>query len=76
MVYDFGFLNSVVAKNVFAIISPTINYETGHVASLPIIYISSKSPKIGNLTQANIHISKLDWDSYETSWDFKKHPLV
>ena len=71
-----GFLNSVVCKKILEIISPTLNYETGHIAILPILETQAHEERIKNLVQDNIQISMNDWDSYETSWHFKKHPLI
>lgn len=74
MKYSFGFINSCVAKKILEIISPTINYEAGHIASLPVIY-NEDNEKTQKVNQC-IELSKKDWDSFETSWDFKKHPLI
>lgn len=76
MVYDFGFLNSNVAKMILAILSPTLNYEAGHIAELPIIRDESKYSDIKCLVLNNIDLAKADWDAFETSWDFQRHPLV
>lgn len=75
MLYDFGFLNSIVSKKILSAISPTLNYEAGHIASLPVIRQNEYIPHTIELTQKNIDIGKDDWDSYETSWDFQHHPL-
>lgn len=76
MNYHFGFINSCVAKSILSMISPTLNYEAGHIASLPIIRSNTQELKVGECVKMNVKISKLDWDSYETSWDFKRSPLV
>ena len=76
MLYDFGFLNSCVAKKILEAISPTLNYEAGHVAALPVIYKQEQNEKISDLVEKCIAISKDDWDSYETSWDFKSNYLI
>lgn len=76
MLYDFGFLNSIITKILLSAISPTLNYEAGHIASLPMIREKSYFEQVRKLTSDNINISKTDWDSFETSWDFKSHPLV
>lgn len=76
MVYDFGFLNSKVAKMILAILSPTLNYEAGHIAELPIIRDESKYSGIKSLVLNNIDLAKADWDAFETSWDFQRHPLM
>ena len=74
--YIFGFLNSNVCGNILDLISPTLNYEVGHIASLPIIFDESKQNEINNLVVTNINIEKEDWDENETSWNFKSHPFV
>ena len=76
MKYHFGFINSNVAKSILAAISPTLNYEAGHIASLPVISDERQNGNIIKLVDANIESGKEDWDSYETSWDFKRNPLV
>lgn len=75
MFYDFGFINSKVAKAILAAISPTLNYEAGHIASLPVIRIS-ESGLVTSLTKENVKLSMNEWNEFETSWDFQKHPFV
>ena len=75
MKYHFGFLNSCIARIFLEAISPTINYEAGHIASLPIIS-SINNKKAILLVDKNVYLSQCDWDSFETSWDFKKHPMI
>lgn len=76
MYYDFGFINSKVALKILSAISPTLNYEAGHIASLPIIRNKTSYSEVRKLVHENISLSKTDWDSFETSWDFVRHPLV
>ena len=71
-----GFCNSVVALKIANILSPTLNYEVGHVANFPIIINKGKKQNIDTVVSSNILISQSDWDFFETSWDFKKHPLL
>ena len=73
--YIHGFCNSCVASAIANAISPTLNYEVGHIASFPII-TSTDTSEIDRLVQDNIDISKEEWDSFETSWDFKTNPLI
>ena len=68
-----GFLNSKVAQVLLSLLAPTIHYNCGAVALLPIIAV--KDDNIGLLVKKNIEISKEDWDSLETSWNFQHHPL-
>ena len=74
--YVLAFANSVVCTDILSIISPTLNYEVDHIKKLPVIIEQNYHTEIDMLVQQNIDISKEDWDSYETSWDFKRHPLI
>jgi len=74
LIFILGLCNSKVIQVILNSTAPTLNYEVGQIANLPIIHSSDEL--ISKLTNENIKISKIDWDSYETSWDFKKHPLV
>ena len=74
--YILGFINSNVAVKILNLISPTLNYEVGHILSLPIIFKESEEVIIEDLVRSNISICKKDWDSYETYWNFNKHPLL
>lgn len=66
------FCNSIVCQNLLAILSPTLNFEVGHIKSLPV----HKNIVAHKFEQALISTSKADWDSYETSWDFSSFPLL
>ena len=68
-------LNSNVAMKLLSVLSPTMNFEGGHISSLP-VRIPASQTNYYKRVDSCIHISKSDWDSYETSWDFKMHPLV
>lgn len=76
MYYHAGFLNSIVCRKLLEMISPTVNYEAGHIAVLPIIHSDVYLPRICELVAQNIDLSKADWDDFEVSWAFKKHPLA
>lgn len=71
-----AFCNSIVAMAIAKILSPTINYEVGHISNFPIIFSEIYQKNIINFSLKQIKFSKSDWDSFETSWDFKEHPLV
>ena len=58
------------------VVNPTINIQAIDVAQIPVIKETEKNDLIIRLVQSNIENSKSDWDSFETSWDFKKHPLI
>ena len=72
--YVLAFLTSIVAASITKITSPTMSFEVGQISMLPFIYQPSES--IDDLVTKTIGVSKVDWDSFETSWDFKRSPLV
>ena len=74
--YMIGFLNSSVVERLVSTLSPTLNYEGGQISSLPIIYNKYKNSNVVHFVIENINLSKFDWDSRETSWNFKRNPLL
>ena len=74
--YLMGLLNSIVTENVFKITSPTMHFNIGTTSEMPVIMDINKKQTIDTLVEENIVLSKADWDSFETSWDFERHPLV
>lgn len=74
--YLLGFLNSCVSFSFLELLSPTINLQIGDIKKLPILVSMAKVSKVKELVNESILKSVHDWDSYETSWDFKKHPMV
>jgi len=72
-----SYLNSKVLEHLIQIISPTIDYNSGQLANIPIKTSDNiVSSKIHALSRENIDISKEEWDSRETSWDFKVNQLI
>lgn len=71
-----GFLGSCVARNFLCILNPTLNYQAGNIRSLPIINDIFNHEEIEMIVKDNIVNSIKDWDAFETSWDFTKHPLL
>lgn len=74
--YLLGFMNSNVNEKILRFISPTLNYEVGHIASLPIIYDTKYMQEIEVLVKENIKLCKDEWDLYENSWNFCYNPLT
>lgn len=74
--YILGILNSKLSKKFIEEISPTLNYETGQIRNVPIIKSERKKIKIIEKIDKCIDISKEEWDSRETSWDFTKNQLI
>ncbi len=71
-----GFLNSRVVLEILACLSPTLNYEVGHICSIPVLQEVLANKEVIELARENTNISKEDWDSFEASWDFDKNPLI
>lgn len=69
-----GLCNSVYAMQVLAIVAPTINYQCGDIANIPVKLVHKEN--VEKKVSDNILLSRNDWDSLETSWDFKKHPMI
>lgn len=74
--YSLGVLNSNVANEYFKTLNTTFHYKLNDLNRIPIIQDLEKKNRVNKLVENNINASKTDWDSFETSWDFEKHPLV
>lgn len=66
-------LNSAVAKRIFGILSPTMTFEVGTVGSFPVIISQQESVPVE--LEKFVGLQKQDWDMFEISWNFEKHPL-
>lgn len=74
--YFLALCNTPVVDAYMKIIAPTINYQAGDIAKIPVIYKQECNEQVTALVKENISFSKSDWDAFETSWNFTKHPLV
>lgn len=74
--WTLGFLNCSIAADVLSMLNPTLNMQARDIKALPVLISAEHQPAINSLVDNNISISKTDWDSFETSWDFKRHPLL
>ncbi len=74
--YIQAFCNCSIAEIDLAFMSPTLNFEVGQIGQLPIIQDEDAEPTVCSLVEDSRSISKADCDSFETSWDFKRNPLV
>lgn len=72
--YIIGYLNSTVAMRLMKVIAPNLDFNSGTVVKIPFIYQANE--RVSQLVRENVSLSKADWDSFETSWDFQQHPLV
>lgn len=73
MFYVLGIMNSKIAPLLVSVIAPTTNKQPGDISKMPIV-LSDTFDKEN--VQRCISLAKKDWDSFETSWDFIKHPLI
>ncbi len=77
LLYLLALCNTKVVMKILEIIAPTINYQCGDIANIPVIVTAKESKQnIEKRVESCINISRKDWDSFETSWDFKRNPLV
>ncbi len=72
--YSMALMNSKIAGEMIQVLSPTLNFEVGNIAKIPMII--KEEEKVLSYTKKCIQISKNDWDSFETSWNYKQHPLI
>ena len=70
-----GLINSHISIVFLRYISPTLDFKPGHIIQIPLVKEIVTKEDINSLVQQNISISKQDWDSHETSWDFERNPL-
>lgn len=76
LLYVLGFLNSKISQKCIKILNPTITTQVGDMARIPVYFDEEKKKKIELLVNNSINNVKMDWDAFEISWDFKKHPLI
>lgn len=69
-----GVLNTSFIAKIAKILNPTMHFQIGDFKKLP--YLEVNTGNFSNIVQQNIAISKQDWDSHETSWDFEENPLL
>ena len=74
--YLHGACNSSVILQIASMLSPTLNFEVGQIATYPIVFDDSKRNTVIAVVEEQRASSKADWDASETSWDFCRHPLV
>ena len=76
--YVLSFLCTKLAYELLKIENPTLHFQVGNIADLPILFPSSPDirTRIESLAEECIDIAKRDWDSFETSWDFARHPFL
>lgn len=74
--YLIGLLSSNMVNDLLKSLNPTVNFQTKNIKSVPVIYDENKKDIIEEIVKENIELSKEDWNSFGTSWDFITHPLI
>lgn len=74
LLWGIGLLNSKVSNVFLKVLSPSYEYKVGHIANVPVI--CRNEDEINHIVSECILLSKEEWNSYEISWDFKRHPLI
>lgn len=74
--YVLALLNSCVSNFYASILNPTISFKVGNLRNLPFILSNNHFFVIDNLAKQNVFISKQEWDSHETAWDFQVNELM
>ena len=68
-------MSSNVVREILLILNPTLTFQTGDISNIPVIFKENDFEIISKV-DSSIDLARTDWDSFETSWDFKKHPLL
>lgn len=74
--YVLGLLSSTVVRFMLGLINPTLNFPPGYVNCLPYAESPEMKDPVSAIVDGCVAASKADWDSQETSWDFKRSPLI
>ena len=74
--YYIGSLCSCVTFSYLQALDPTMSFTNGDLVRIPMVVDESKKNTVTKLVKECIEYSKADWDSFETSWDFQRHPLL
>ena len=74
--YLLALLVSPVAHMTFQVLNSSVSLQNGDVDKLPVIFENQKKENIIEMSKQNVRLSKSEWDSFEISWDFQRHPLL
>ncbi|OUL09466.1 restriction endonuclease [Sedimentibacter sp. SX930] len=74
--YLLALFSTKVTQYILGMINPTLNYQVGDIGKVPVIIDREHYDRILLLSKLSVKISKFDWDSFERSWEFKRHPLI
>ena len=76
MNFILGLLNTKIVQRFADMLNPTATLQSGDLARVPVIFLKDKQASVNKIVSHNIAIAKNDWDSFETSWGFTRHPIL
>ena len=76
LLYILAIVNSKLSDYIFKMLNPTLNLQVGDFKNFPVVDDARAKESSLSIVRENIELAKEDWDSYETSWDFKRNPLI
>lgn len=76
LLYLLGLNNTLVVRKLLSTLAPTINFQAGDIANIPVILNIAEEKKINALVTQNIELEQQEWNDFEVSWDFKNNPLI
>jgi hypothetical protein len=74
--YLLALLNTKIVSQILNLLNPTLNFGAGTIANIPVLIRNSEKKRVESLARNNHSLSCNDWNAFETSWDFKQHPMV
>ncbi|MCP9891413.1 BREX-1 system adenine-specific DNA-methyltransferase PglX [Cyanobium sp. Aljojuca 7D2] len=74
--YFLALMNSAIFEYLLSKINPTVNFQSGEIAKLPVISLDSINFDLDRNTLGLVNIARADWNNFETSWDFRDQPLL
>ena len=76
LLYVLALMNTKVVDSMLSILAPTLDYHEGPMSRVPVVIDVNQKEAVDEIAKECVDNCKSDWDSFETSWDFKRHPLV
>ncbi|MDO5144344.1 MAG: BREX-1 system adenine-specific DNA-methyltransferase PglX [bacterium] len=74
--YLLAYLNTKIVEKMLLVLAPTVDYHEGPLGRIPVIISDKYFDEVSSLSRACVERTKNEWDSFETSWDFSRHPLI
>lgn len=76
VLYILAYLIGKVSFSYLSVLAPTVNFQVGNIGDLPLRVDDGYKEQVTEIARESVELSRKDWDSFETSWDFKKHPMI